>query len=98
MPRKSIIPEGHEGLSMRASNALWRFPDKDSLAIEIAKGFQVGKMRNVGKHTAQEILDWVGIDQEIIQPKWNVVSPGRVKIGRWVLTRSQVLAILAAMD
>ena len=83
---------------MRASNALWRFPDKESLANAIAEGFQVGMMRNVGNHTAQEILNWVGLDQEVIQPKWEVISPGRVKISRWVLTRSQVLAILAAMD
>jgi hypothetical protein len=100
MPRKTTVPEGHEGLSMRASNVLWNagLRSKEDVVNAVIGGVQIETLRQCGRATAQEIFDWVELDQEIIQPKWNVVSPGRVKIGRWVLTRSQVLAILAAMD
>ena len=85
---------------MRASNVLWNagLRSKEDVVNAVIGGVQIETLRQCGRATAQEIFDWVELDQEIIQPKWNAVSPGRVKIGRWVLTRSQVLAILVAMD
>lgn len=85
---------------MRASNALnnRNFPDRESVTKAISQGLKILEIPGIGKGTAQEILDWIGTDRGMIQPKWEIISPGKVKIGRWTLGRSQVIEILAAME
>jgi hypothetical protein len=88
-------------LSIRACKALRNaglMKDPEETKKAILEGYPIAKHRMVGKSTEREIYEWAGFTPEPKKPKWHLISRRQVMIDGVILTRSEILAILVAMD
>lgn len=101
MKKRDLTDSPWGSLSIRACQALRNaglFIDPEVTRKAIIEGYPIAKHRMVGKKTEKEIYEWAGIALTPKQPKWNLISRRQVMIGGALLNRSEVLAILVAMD
>ena len=72
--------------------------DPEETKKAILEGYPIAKHRMVGKSIEREIYEWAGFTPEPKKPKWKLISRRQVMVGGVMLNRSEILAILVAMD